>query len=672
MDVAICDTNENVNMTNENVDDTNETVNTTNVNSEHVNNLKKLCRVCGSKIGFKLGYQKAKCVDDFSEIISKVYNIDVTNEDESIYPKKLCGSCKRKLERLMKKTVVENAIPYIFNEHQDGECNICQQTTVSSSNIGFTSMDEHFKKAGFIKLDNPDYRRVYLLHEFNCEKIVQKLSIFIKNNNEWTCHIFGYPVSKEHQVVGSLPVVLDKDNIDPFVNFFTTVKLCPGIKGFADVVSNRLEINIPFQSKDGSKIANVENSLHQPLISEDYMYIRHSNCCLISNDGKMCENCLSYRNSIYQFRPKTGDEEPQKKKSRTDPSSKTNYKYLTREELIERLNNIQKEKKEIIRKLTKSLKAVRKSISKEGVNVENDQHQLFQQTINNHEQPFDEQSPQGLLWQEQKHQASLKDSRGMRWHPLIIRWCLSIHYASEKAYKQLKSKKLDFLRLPHINTLRRYSQFTTPSAGFNPDVIKQLIKQSNLSELKPYQKCVAISFDEMQIKSDLVYRKSTGQMIGFTDMGDINEEFRIFQNNIENSEEKSILRDFATHVIVYMARGIFTDLQYPFGYYASTGMTSAQLYPCTMEAVRVLSSIGFDVRALVSDGASPNRKFYKMMLVEQDELYWTLNPFEDEILYNFSDEPHLLKTTRNCFENSGFNKDSRNLHVSVFTSIYTI
>ena len=72
---------------------------------------------------------------------------------------------------------------------------------------------------------------------------------------------------------------------------------------------------------------------------------------------------------------------------------------------------------------------------------------------------------------------------------------------------------------------------------------------------------MVLSYDEMQIKSHLVYKKSTGLMIGFTEMCDINEEMRIFQDHVEECcKEKSSLgemkRDFATRIIFYMVSSI--------------------------------------------------------------------------------------------------------------------
>ena len=119
-----------------------------------------------------------------------------------------------------------------------------------------------------------------------------------------------------------------------------------------------------------------------------------------------------------------------------------------------------------------------------------------------------------------------------------------------------------------------------------------------------------------------------------------------------------------------MVRGIVASFCYPFAYFASTGFTSSQLYPCTLEATGVLESLGFFVHAFVSDGASPNRRFYKLMCIEMDNIYWTVSPFDEERkIYFISDVPHLLKTTRNCLENSFCNKQSRNMHVSITLNI---
>ena len=101
----------------------------------------------------------------------------------------------------------------------------------------------------------------------------------------------------------------------------------------------------------------------------------------------------------------------------------------------------------------------------------------------------------------------------------------------------------------------------------------------------------------MRIKSNLVHSKSTGRLVGFTEMGNINDEFRKFQDSMESKNSgNNIEREFASYVLVFMVRGIFSNLCYPFAYFASTGFTAAQLYLCTIEATKVLMSLGFSIR----------------------------------------------------------------------------
>ena len=78
-----------------------------------------------------------------------------------------------------------------------------------------------------------------------------------------------------------------------------------------------------------------------------------------------------------------------------------------------------------------------------------------------------------------------------------------------------------------------------------------------------------------------------------------------------------------------------------------------------MKAISIIESIGLKVRVLTLDGATPYRKFFDMLTVEEKgNIYWTTNPHDESRKICFmSDVPHLLKTTRNCLENSHWKKE---------------
>ena len=62
-----------------------------------------------------------------------------------------------------------------------------------------------------------------------------------------------------------------------------------------------------------------------------------------------------------------------------------------------------------------------------------------------------------LFWEEQLKAAQVNDSRQMRWHPMVIRWCLNLKLLSSSAYHSFRTS--GFIKLPSERTLRDYSFF---------------------------------------------------------------------------------------------------------------------------------------------------------------------------------------------------------------------
>ncbi len=93
------------------------------------------------------------------------------------------------------------------------------------------------------------------------------------------------------------------------------------------------------------------------------------------------------------------------------------------------------------------------------------------------------------------------------------------------------------------------------------------------------------------------------------------------------------------------------------------------------EAIRQIEGLGLRVISIVGDGASPNRKFFRMHSSNQSTelVYKTLNVYapEKRWIYFISDPPHLMKTTRNCLENSGVH-GTRHMEVSFYPIHITI
>ena len=110
-----------------------------------------------------------------------------------------------------------------------------------------------------------------------------------------------------------------------------------------------------------------------------------------------------------------------------------------------------------------------------------------------------------------------------------------------------------------------------------------------------------------------------------------------------------------------MYAGVFTDLEYPYAHFQTSGITGDELYPLVWEAIHQLEAIGFFVICLVCDGASSNRKFFKLhgqYGLKKGVVYKAVNRYSEDKrdIYFMSDVPHLIKTIRNCWSHSDYGK----------------
>ena len=56
------------------------------------------------------------------------------------------------------------------------------------------------------------------------------------------------------------------------------------------------------------------------------------------------------------------------------------------------------------------------------------------------------------------------------------------------------------------------------------EIIKRLCEDSDITNMKRHEKQVILLFDQMKIKSGLVYSKSSDRVIGFTKLSDMIDE----------------------------------------------------------------------------------------------------------------------------------------------------
>ena len=131
-------------------------------------------------------------------------------------------------------------------------------------------------------------------------------------------------------------------------------------------------------------------------------------------------------------------------------------------------------------------------------------------------------------------------------------------------------------------------------------------------------------FDEVRITENLVYDKYGVKNIGYVDLGNVLFKF-------EQSCESGLTENpvpVARYMLVLIVRGIFINVSFPFAQFPTHSLSSDQLFPVVWEAVEKLEAADFKVMAFVCDGASQNRKFFRMH--SKDFVYKSINPYAGE------------------------------------------
>ena len=193
------------------------------------------------------------------------------------------------------------------------------------------------------------------------------------------------------------------------------------------------------------------------------------------------------------------------------------------------------------------------------------------------------------------------------------------------------------------------------------------MKVADVEKIEDWQKYVAVCFDEVKVKEGIVYNKHECRVIGFVDFGEINNALSEFERSIDDGSPA-----LAKQMLVFMVRGVFFRLKFPYAQYATRDLSADVLFQLVIllliaslfmlylqikvwRVVRSLECAGFKVISLTGDKASVNRKFFRMHKPsDSDEsiTYRVRNPYsvEERYIYFISDVPHLIKTVRNCVQ----------------------
>ena len=311
-------------------------------------------------------------------------------------------------------------------------------------------------------------------------------------------------------------------------------------------------------SPDGELAAFVDSEIVTFKGIDYHQTVRTANCEILSVSTK-CSKCAQYRNNLrtlYNRWSKKRSIEPPVSSSSESSAKYTNDRYLDTPQKIGKIDSLRKRALNAESQNIKLREKIRKMNTSEGEVVDDDLHCHLVDIMGKNHEKIEKTYPQGsfarLFWEEQQKAASMSNSRQVRWHPVIIKWCLNLKLLSSSAYHALRTS--GFIKLPSERTLYDYTNYFHQKTGFQDEVNSQLVDEIQKMKLKDSRKFVGLLIDEMKIKEDLVYSKHSGQIVGFINLDDIGQ--RLIQ--LENDDHPPV----ATHVLAIMIRGVFFKLDF--------------------------------------------------------------------------------------------------------------
>ena len=505
-------------------------------------------------------------------------------------------------------------------------------------------------------------------------------SVTIYNDLSRSAFVHGHHLKiNDLSVQFSVPEKIDAHFLNTFLVWLDECTVCPGHpdEHFVKMLKSRGGKIMARHNND--VIAALDSYAPLMLNGKIYHQTVRSTSCRVVCKGTKCDHCVSYRDSLRKSYHHWNTKEHTSPSHRTTTSSSVNFSLLTTPEKKQHYSKL----KLRLAATERKLKAfITKITTTDGIILDSQLHSEMGGIMHDVNKEAKENHPDGsfrqLFWDQQIQALKLQDKKcQIRWHPALIKWCLHIKYKSSSAYHAIRSTGV--LTLPSERTLSDFTHVVKERVGFQKSVNQQLINEASVKEEK--DKYIVLLFDEMKIKKDLVFDKHTCELVGFVDLGEINNILDRLEHqrrsDTEEDESPFAENDIATHMLQFMVRGIFTKLEFPLASIPTREITGDTLFPIVWEAVRNIEESGLKVVLITADGAAPNRKFFHMhktsSMTPEEVVYKTPNPYSNDNrdVYFMSDVPHLIKTVRNCWSNSFAHRNSRALWVSEIILSYS-
>ena len=423
-------------------------------------------------------------------------------------------------------------------------------------------------------------------------QVIITRSVAFQSTGTWAISIHGKEIdAAQCPALSGFPrAITTCDSISSFLTSLGSLHICCGNpdQKFIPLADSRKGV---FKNQRGTAITAYREHSY-PVRDKSARYtstICSSNChFLLATEGYQCSSCQQHRRTLLTLLNRLG-----KGETETAKLSSTNLRYLTTPEKKEKYKSM---RSTIVSQSHENLhlrKELSAALQKLSVTLQEGLCDDIAQIARENEDTLDSLIPDGspmrLLWEQQKKVLSVNSTSGMRWHPLLVKWCLSLKLKSPAAYRTLKES--GFLILPSERTLRDYTHYMESGPGYRDDVDVHLSRLANLDSSPPYQKLVVVTINKMKIKEDLVFNKHSGNLVGFVDFGSADKSL---QSLIPSEVRRPSI---ASHMLVVMVRFLFKNLNFVYAVFPTVVTAGYEIYSALWEGIgRLEILLGLKVR----------------------------------------------------------------------------
>ena len=299
--------------------------------------------------------------------------------------------------------------------------------------------------------------------------VIPKFEICVEDSLYFTIRVFGWMLMDDHELYTKYQSSFLNVTFSRIIVELAQLQLCNGIQTPDPVKALDFQKHcVPKTFDYFTYQTSAKAKLHQ------VEFNRSQSCSLLVPDvTQPCRNCkcLNVRVMSEINRKNVNLEAPSKLKAP--------IKFTSSEKVKLTLQQHRLENKQLHSQIDKMKSALENCSQKVNPELNNDLISIFSGTDLQKIPPF-----MKLFWKEQQRYLKCSTSSTIRYHPIIIKYCLNLAAKSQSAYNDLRYDSKTgsgVLILPSSRTLRDYKNYIRPTRGFNPGVITDLAKKTRIS-----------------------------------------------------------------------------------------------------------------------------------------------------------------------------------------------